>query len=104
LYKVCFITDSELETGFRLGGGEVFSVKDKSELLDIFRKVLSDEKVGLIGIQEDFFPEIKRSFAKELKDGWPLVIPFPSASLKEGKKDHIAEMIKEAIGYYVKLR
>lgn len=98
------MTDHELETGFRLGGGEVFVVKDNHELIEVFRKLLSDEKIGLIGIQEDFFSVIKKSFQKELKDGWPLVIPFPSPALAEGKKDHVAEMIKEAIGYYVKLR
>jgi vacuolar-type H+-ATPase subunit F/Vma7 len=104
LYKVCFITDFELETGFRFGGGEVYRIKEQEELLGTFRKLLDDQKVGLIAVQEDFFPEIKKSCQKELKRGWPLVIPFPSASKPEKERDHVAEMIKEAIGYYVKLR
>jgi vacuolar-type H+-ATPase subunit F/Vma7 len=93
-----------LDTGFRLGGGEVFSVRSKDQLFETFRRLIADEKVGLIGIQEDFFSEIKRSFAKELKEGWPLVISFPSEIFEGKKRDHVAELIKEAIGYYVKLR
>lgn len=104
LYRVCFITDTELETGFRLGGAEVYGVRDQKELLQTFRLLVADEKVGLIAVQENFFPELKKSFQKELRSGWPLVIPFPSAAIQEEKRDHVAEMIKEAIGYYVKLR
>jgi len=104
LYRVCFITDTELDTGFLLGGAEVYRVKGQKELLETFRSLISEKKIGLIAVQEDFFPELKKNFPKELKSGWPLIIPFPSAKVQEKKRDHIAEMIKEAIGYYVKLR
>ena len=104
LYKVCFLTDTELDTGFLLGGAQVYRVKDKNELVETFHALISDKKIGLIAVQEDFFPELKKHFQKELKSGWPLIIPFPSLKVQERKRDHVAEMIKEAIGYYVKLR
>lgn len=104
-YRVCFLTDQDISTGFRLGGADVVAVKNEEDCLRAFQELLQDSRIGLIVIQENFLPSIEREYSRKLKQrDWPLIISYPSPRPIGEEKDHIAEMVKEAIGYYVKLR
>lgn len=104
MFRVSLLTDRDLASGFRLAGVDVHSAQGRAEVEAAFRTMLEDPQIGLIGVQEDYLPWIEEAFEHQLKGrDLPVVIPFPSPRTVKGT-DHIAEMVKEAIGYYVKLR
>jgi len=104
LFRVSLLTDRDLASGFRLAGVEVYSAQNRAEVEAAFRMMLENPQIGLIGVQEDYLPWIEEAFEHRLKGmDLPVVIPFPRPCAVKGA-DHIAEMVKEAIGYYVKLR
>ncbi len=81
------------------------SARNEEECLKAFSELLSDSRIGLIVIQENFLQLIEREYSRKIKQrDWPLIISYPSPRQIGEEQDHIAEMVKEAIGYYVKLR
>jgi V/A-type H+-transporting ATPase subunit F len=104
LYRVCLLADQDLASGFRLAGVGVRVVQTPKQVVDALHELMQDPQVGLVAVQEDFYPWILDTLERDLKGrDLPLVIPFPRPQAEKGR-DHIAEMVREAIGYYVKLR
>ncbi|MEW6686726.1 MAG: V-type ATP synthase subunit F [Candidatus Edwardsbacteria bacterium] len=107
--KFVAIVDPELATGFRLAGIETIEVSTKEKAWEKLRQVFhsSEEEWGLVAINEDFLVDTPDDLEKEMRiRPVPIVIPIPV--LKEGKvrggEEYIAGLVKECIGYYVKLR
>jgi len=102
--RICFLADQDLGDGFGLGGVEVLTTNHIEEAFKTIRKLLQTKEFGLIAVPEDWLAGIEKEFQREWQGReWPLLIPYPSAK-GPAAKDHIAEMVKQAIGYYVKLR
>jgi V/A-type H+-transporting ATPase subunit F len=99
------ITDPETATGFRLAGVEVREAEDAQAALEHLRALVPLD-YGLIAVNEDLLIGTDHDVARLLRDrDLPILIPFPAPRAKlESGEDYIARLVKEHIGFYVKLR
>jgi len=105
LYKVAVITDSETATGFRLAGVEVREAATPAEALDLIRQYAS-AGYGLLAVNEDLLQGTDDARARLLRGrDLPIIVPVPPARAKlESGEAYIARLVKEHIGFYVKLK
>jgi V/A-type H+-transporting ATPase subunit F len=102
---MAIITDPETATGFRLAGVEVREAEDAQGALEHLRALVPLD-YGLIAVNEDLLQGTDHDVARLLRDrDLPILIPFPAPRAKlESGEDYIARLVKEHIGFYVKLR
>ena len=104
-YRVAVITDAETATGFRLAGVEVREAADAKAALEHLRSLVSVD-YGLLAVNEALLQGTEDEVARLMRDReLPIIIPFPApkAQLESGE-DYIARLVKEHIGFFVKLR
>ncbi|MDR5708562.1 MAG: V-type ATP synthase subunit F [Armatimonadota bacterium] len=104
-YRVAVITDSETATGFRLAGAEVFEADTPEGVVGALREVLRGD-YGLVAVNEVLLTEAEEEIRRAMRGrDLPVVVPFPAprAQLESGE-EYIARLVKEHIGFYVKLR
>ncbi len=104
-YRITVITDPETATGFRLAGVEVREAVDAKGVLEHLRTLLPLD-YGLVAVNEDLLPGTEAEVARLMRErDLPILIPFPAMRAKlESGEDYIARLVKEHIGFYVKLR
>ncbi len=105
MYKVAVITDSETATGFRLAGVEVREAGTPAEALDLIRQYAA-AGYGLLAVNEDLLQGTDDARARLLRGrDLPIIVPVPPARAKlESGEAYIARLVKEHIGFYVKLK
>ncbi len=105
MYRLGIITDGESATGFRLAGAEVRQAGTPREALEHLRYFVTLD-YGLVAISEALLEgtEDERSRLMRGRD-LPIIVPFPSPQAEiESGEAYIARLVKEHIGFYVKLR
>ena len=105
MYRVAVITDPETATGFRLAGVEVREVASPRQTLEQLRSLLTQD-YGIVAVNEDLMKGLDEDINRLMHGrDTPIIIPFPApkAQLESGE-DYIARLVKEHIGFYVKLR
>jgi V/A-type H+-transporting ATPase subunit F len=105
VYKVAVITDSETATGFRLAGVEVRETATPQEALEAIREY-AEGGYGLLAVNEDLLRGTEDAVARLLRGrDLPLVVPLPPARARlESGEAYIQRLVKEHIGFTVKLR
>mgnify|MGYP003933021333 FL=1 len=105
LYRVAIVTDPETATGFRLAGVEVREATSPQAALEALRMLISLD-YGIIAVNEALLDSIVEDLRREMRErDLPIIIPIPAPRAKvESGEDYIARLVKEHIGYYVKLR
>ena len=105
MYKVAVITDSETATGFRLAGVEVREAAAPEDALGLIREYAA-AGYGLLIVNEDLLRGTDDARARILRDSdLPVVVPLPPARAKlESGEAYIARLVKEHIGFAVKLK
>jgi len=104
-YRVAVITDSETATGFRLAGADVFEAEDPRAAVAALRELVKGD-YGLVAVNEALLDGVQEEVARVMRGrDLPVLVPFPAprAALESGE-DYIARLVKEHIGFYVKLR
>ncbi len=104
-YRVAVITDPETATGFRLAGADVFEADDPASAMTALRGILSQD-YGLVAVNEALLSGVEPEVARVLRGrDLPVLVPFPAPKAKlESGEEYIARLVKEHIGFYVKLR
>ncbi|HKV43872.1 MAG TPA: V-type ATP synthase subunit F [bacterium] len=105
MHKVAVITDSETATGFRLAGVEVREAAAPEVALDLIREYAA-AGYGLLIVNEDLLRGTDDARARLLRGrDLPVVVPLPAprAHLESGEA-YIARLVKEHIGFAVKLK
>jgi len=104
-YRMAVITDPETATGFRLAGVEVREAPTPQAALEHLRMLLTLD-YGLVAVNEDLLQGTEEERARLLRDrDLPIVVPFPAPrAQREADEAYIARLVKEHIGFYVKLR
>ena len=105
MYKVAVITDSETATGFRLAGVEVREAATPEEALDAIREYAAGG-YGLLVVNEDLLKGTEDARTRILRGhDLPLLVPLPPARAHlESGEAYIARLVKEHIGFSVKLK
>jgi V/A-type H+-transporting ATPase subunit F len=105
LFKVAVITDPETATGFRLAGVEVREAGTPEEALGMIRE-FAGAGYGMLAVSEDLLKGTDEARARLLRGrDLPVVVPLPPARAKlESGEAYIARLVKEHIGFAVKLK
>ncbi len=99
------ITDLETATGFRLAGVEVRAAADAKAAVEHLRALVAAD-YGLVAMNEDLLTGAEHEVSRLMRDrDLPIIVPFPAAKAQiESGEDYVARLVKEHIGFYVKLR
>jgi vacuolar-type H+-ATPase subunit F/Vma7 len=96
-----------IAAGFRLAGLEAAEAADRAEGARRLVSLLDDERTGVVLVQDDFYGALPDADRRALaRRSLPLVVPFPSPTWTppaEGPEAFIAELLRQAIGYRVRL-
>ena len=105
LYKAAVITDNETATGFRLAGMEVREASTPAQALQMIRDYAS-AGYGLVIVNEDLLAGTEEAVARLLRGrDLPVIVPLPAARAHlESGEAYIARLVKEHIGFAVKLK
>ena len=93
--------------GFRLAGLAPDEAADASQGAARLASLLDLPDAGVVLIQDDFYSALPESVRRTLaRRSLPLIVPFPAPSWAppaEGPEALIAELLRQAIGYRVRL-
>ncbi|MDR7483205.1 MAG: V-type ATP synthase subunit F [Armatimonadota bacterium] len=105
MYRFGVITDPETATGFRLAGVEVHEAATPQEALEHLRQFVALD-YGLVAINEALLQGTADERARLLRGrDLPIIVPFPAPEAEvESAEQYVARLVKEHIGFYVKLR
>lgn len=105
MYRLGIITDPETATGFRLAGAEVREAATPVEALEHLRYFVSLD-YGLVAVNEALLEGTADERARLLRGrDLPIIVPFPAPQAQiESGEAYVARLVKEHIGFYVKLR
>ncbi len=94
--------------GFALAGFVVAEARSTSEAARLLADLAQDPEVGVILIQQDFYDALpgaaRRAFGRT---ALPIVVPFPPpqpAGEVSEVEAYLVEILRQAIGYRVRLR
>lgn len=105
MFRLGVITDPETATGFRLAGAEVREAGTSLETLEHLRHFVMLD-YGMVAVNETLLEGAEEECARLLRDrDLPIIVPFPAphAQIESGDA-YVARLVKEHIGFYVKLR
>lgn len=105
MYRFAVVTDPETATGFRLAGVEVREADSPQAALEHIRAMVALD-YGLIAVNEDLLSGTEDERARLLRGrDLPILLPFPAPRQQvESGEAYISRLVKEHIGFYVKLR
>ncbi len=105
MFRLSIITDPESATGFRLAGVEVREADTSAEALQHLRQLVTLD-YGLVAVNEDLLQGTADERSRLLRGrDLPIIVPFPAPKAEiESGETYVARLVKEHIGFYVKLR
>lgn len=96
-----------IAAGFRLAGLRPETASDPTEGARRLRSMLDEEDAGVILTEEDFHAALPDAERRALsRRPLPIVVPFPLprwAPAAEAPEAFIAELLRRAVGYRVRL-
>ena len=94
-------------TGFALAGMPTEEGATAPVALERLRALIHDPEVGVILMDEEGHGAIPEDLRRELaRRPLPMIVPFPSPTWRSGPaaSSYIVELLRQVIGYRVKLR
>ena len=106
-YGVRVLCRPAVAAGFRLAGLEPAEADTLSEGARRLRSMLDEAASGVILVEDDIHAALPDPIRRELsRRALPMVVPFPGPTWvapPEGPEAFIAELLRQAIGYRVRL-
>ncbi|MBM3451044.1 MAG: V-type ATP synthase subunit F [Armatimonadetes bacterium] len=105
MHRIAVLADQETATGFRLAGVEVFEAADAQEALEVLRRLVTQD-YGLIAVNETLLEGTEEERQRLLRGrDLPILVPYPAPKPQlESGEAYIQRLVKENIGFYVKLK
>jgi V/A-type H+/Na+-transporting ATPase subunit F len=105
--RLAVITDSGTATGFRMAGVDTFEVSTNGQLQAKLAELIKTEAYGLIAVNQDLAGDLGEEINRTMKTrALPVILPFPvpkGGSVESGEA-YLNKLVKDAIGFYVKLK
>ncbi|HEX2451791.1 MAG TPA: V-type ATP synthase subunit F [Gemmatimonadales bacterium] len=106
-YSVRVLCRPAVAAGFRLAGLAPLEADDAEEGGRRLAALLEAPDVGVVLVEEPFYAALPDAARRRLaRQSLPMVVPFPGPEWlppREGAEAFIAELLRQAIGYRVKL-
>jgi vacuolar-type H+-ATPase subunit F/Vma7 len=107
-YAVRVVSPPEVAAGFALAGLHTSSAGTPAEGNECVKELLGRSDVGVILLEDRLHAALSNDIRRELsRRPLPIVVPFPGPSWvarAEGPDSYIIELLRQAIGYRVRLR
>lgn len=102
--RITFITPEDARLGFALTGVDQV-ITDKAGVTRSLEKVLEDEDVGLIILDERLYFHLSQDYLARIEKYWQgILLPLPAPEkIEEIPEDYVMQLIARAIGYHVRL-
>ncbi len=106
-YTVRVLARPAVATGFRLAGLQSLETASPADGARQLAALLDEPNLGVVLVEADIFDALSEEVRHELaRRPLPMVVPFPVPSWEptvEGPDAFIADLLRQAIGYRVKL-
>lgn len=107
-YAVRVIARPPVASGFSLAGVRVEEASDPTEGAGRLRELLHDPAAGVVLLEDSFYDALPDDLRVELgRRPLPMVVPVPGPQWGErrtGAEAYIVELLRQVIGYRVRLR
>lgn len=107
-YAVRVIARPQVASGFSLAGVRVEEAPDATEGAGRLRELLHDPAAGVVLLEDSFYDALPDDLRAELgRRPLPMVVPVPGPQWGErrtGAEAYIVELLRQVIGYRVRLR
>lgn len=107
-FAVRVLCRPQVAAGFRLAGLQPLEAADPADGARRLGSLLHDPSLGVLLVEQGFYEALPEATRHELaRRPLPMVVPFPGpawAAAPEGAESFIAELLRQAIGYRVRVR
>lgn len=107
-YRIRVVSRPEVAPGFELAGLRTVESGSSRELAGRLSELDEGGKVGIILLQDSLYDalpdDVRRKFGRR---PLPMIVPFPGpawAARAEGAEAYIVELLRQVVGYRVRLR
>lgn len=98
----------EVAAGFMLAGMPVVEARSVEQALDALHALIEEPAVGVVLVEDSFHDQLPEDLRRRLRrKPLPMVVPFPGptwAARPEAAESFIVELLRQVIGYRVRLR
>ena len=106
-HAIQVICSPAVGAGFRLAGLSPVEVADSAEGANSIRAALAQPGVGVLLVEDPLYQTLSEADRRALsRRPLPMVVPFPGpqwVQREEGPEAFITELLRQAIGYRVRL-
>jgi len=107
-YQVRAIARPEVAAGLALAGLRPIEATTSLEGVDRLKELLAAPEVGVVLIENGLYDGLPEDLRRRIgRRPLPMVVPFPGPAweaLGEGPEAYIVELLRQVIGYRVRLR
>lgn len=107
-YGVRVLARSEIGAGFALAGLETIEAGTAQEGRSRLEALLTEPEVGVVLIEERLYNRLPEDTRHKLgRRPLPMVVPFPEPNWVPGAgrpEEYIVELLRQVIGYRVRIR
>jgi vacuolar-type H+-ATPase subunit F/Vma7 len=107
-YRVSVLGRPEVTAGFALAGLRPVEARTPDEGIAFLRRLLGTPDVGVVLIEDGFYERIGDDLRRQIaRRPLPMVVPFPGpvwGAAGAGPEAYIVELLRQVIGYRVRLR
>lgn len=109
--RMIALVHPDLAPGFRLAGVETDPVRTAAQMRQAAERLLIDREKGrekeIVLLDESLFRQLPETLRRRMEEStMPLFLPIPTRPSREASatETRLAEVIRRAIGYQVKIR
>jgi len=104
--QVLIIAEQELAPGFQMAGAEVVWPTQEADPEQLLKQALESDQWGLVLVDEEFYASLGQKIREMAFESVSPVVMFVNLSLSSSQspEQQIAEIVRQAIGYSLKIR
>jgi vacuolar-type H+-ATPase subunit F/Vma7 len=105
--RVGVVGGPHVSLGFRLAGLRPRVAESREIARSLLDEMARDGRWGVILVQEDLMPDPQVLTGQGADSGLPILVPFPAPSRAAAPGEaeaYVAELLRRAVGYRVRLR
>jgi len=106
-HRVGVVGDEGVSLGFRLAGLRPRVAESPETAMALLDEMVGDARWGVILVQEDLVPDLEPLTRSRPDSSMPILVPFPAPSrarTPDEAEAYVAELLRQAVGYRVRLR